>query len=315
MQVRLARERGALSVLPMGLRARVGVELTRGRVEAAGALHEELEAVTEATGSERLRYGGVVIAAWRGESAEVAAMVDAGLKGVTARGEGGGLTTMEWACAVLYNGVGRYEDALLSAERAAGQPAELGLASWALPELVEAAARSGRPERGCGALARLSDMAQATATDWALGLEARSRALLSEDGAADEHYRAAIAHLERTPVRVELGRAHLLYGEWLRRARRRSHARDHLRTAHDMLTSMGPTAFGARAARELRAAGEIARTPDVDARPGSPPRKHTSRSSRRTVSPTRRSAAGCSSAPAPSSTTCTSVREARHQLA
>jgi DNA-binding CsgD family transcriptional regulator len=266
LQVRLARERGALSVLPIALRGRVGVELTRGRLDVAGALHEELEAVTEATGSEPLRYGAVVLAAWRGQSADVTSMIDASLEGVMGRGEGGGLTVIQWASAVLANGVGRYEDALAAAELAAEHPEEFGLSNWALPELVEAAVRTGETERGDAALTRLSEAARASGTDWALGLEARSRALLTQDVAADRHYRAAIAHLERTPVRIELARAHLLYGEWLRRARRRTDAREQLRMAHQMSMAMGLMAFGARAARELRAAGEIARAPDVDFR-------------------------------------------------
>jgi DNA-binding CsgD family transcriptional regulator len=258
LQVRIVRERGALSVLPIALRGRIGVELIAGRLEEASALHDELEAVTEMTGSEPLRYGAVVLSAWRGRSAEVSALVESSLGGVMHRGEGGGLTVIEWASAVLYNGMGRYVDALAAAEPAARYPEEVGLSGWVLPELIEAAVRSGRTKSAAAALERLSEAAQATGTAWALGLEARSRALMSKE-AADGLFREAIAHLADTPVRVELARTHLLYGEWLRRERQRVDAREQLRTAHDMLAEMGLEAFAERAARELRATGETAR--------------------------------------------------------
>ncbi|MEN3279307.1 MAG: hypothetical protein V7607_447 [Solirubrobacteraceae bacterium] len=257
-QERIARETGALSVLPIALRARIGVQLVRGRLEAATMLHDELEAVTEATGSEPLRYGAVVLAGWGGRSADITPMVEASLKGVMRRGEGMGLTVIQWARAVLYNAVGRYADALGAAEEASTHPEEFGLSNWALPELVEAAVRSGNTERAAAALPRLADATRASGTAWALGLEARSRALLSEDGSAEPLYREAIDRLARTRVRVELARAHLLYGEWLRRRRRRQDAREQLRTAHGMLATMGFEAFAQRAARELRAAGGTA---------------------------------------------------------
>jgi tetratricopeptide (TPR) repeat protein len=134
------------------------------------------------------------------------------------RGEGLWLRSTDWTLSVLYLGLGRYEEALVAAERAIEQPSEIGLSTWAAPELIEAAARSGNPERAAGALARLSEICRACDTDWALGLEARSRALLSEGEEAERLHREAIARLGRTCVRVALARAHLLYGEWLRRA-------------------------------------------------------------------------------------------------
>jgi DNA-binding CsgD family transcriptional regulator len=265
-QEQLARDAGALSVLPIALRARIGVQLLAGRLEAADSLHEELEAVTEATGSEPLRYGAVVLAAFGGRSADIGRLGDASLKGVMRRGEGMGLTVIEWASAVLYNATGRYADALRAAEQASRYPEEFGLSIWALPELIEAAVRSGEAERAAGALPRLSEAARASGSAWALGLEARSRAMLSQDGDADSLYREAIDHLGRTRVRMELARAHLVYGEWLRRTKRRQDAREHLRTAHQMLMTMGAEAFAERAARELRASGDTPQKRSVESR-------------------------------------------------
>ena len=272
-QEQLARRTGALSVLPIALRARIGVHLVSGRLEAATMLHEELEAATEATGSEPLRYGAVVLAGWGGRSADTTAMVEASLKGVMRRGEGMGLTVIQWASAVLYNATGEYAKALTAAELASRYPEEFGLASWGLPELIEAAVRSASAERAGGALPRLSDAARASGTDWALGLEARSRALLSEDDDAEPLYREAIEHFARTPVRVELARAHLVYGEWLRRRKRRRDASDHLRTAHEMLAAMGYHAFADRAARELRASGGTIARSDPDTAGGLTPQE------------------------------------------
>jgi DNA-binding CsgD family transcriptional regulator len=160
---------------------------------------------------------------------------------------------------VLCNGLGRYEEALAAAQQASeDSPADL-FGTWAVAELIEAAARSGAPERAAGALRRLSAAARASGSDWALGLEARSRALVSEGETAEALYREAIDRLGRTRVRMELGRAYLVYGEWLRRAHRRIDAREQLRTAHQMFAAMGAGAFAERAARELGATGERVR--------------------------------------------------------
>jgi ATP/maltotriose-dependent transcriptional regulator MalT len=161
--------------------------------------------------------------------------------------------------AVLYNGLGRYDDARATAARASAHPEGLGFSTWVLPELIEAAVRSGTAELAADALQKLSNRTRASGTDWALGIEARSRALLSENEAAELLYREAIERLSRTRIRAELARAHLLYGEWLRRERRRQDAREQLRTAHHMFTTMGIEAFAQRAARELLATGESAR--------------------------------------------------------
>jgi DNA-binding CsgD family transcriptional regulator len=185
---------------------------------------------------------------------------------VVPRGEGLGVTVTQWASAVLCNGLGAFHDALVAARQAAEYPHEPAVANWGLTELIEAAARSGRTELAADALDRLSKMTRASGTDWALGVEARSRALLSEGDAAEHLYREAIERLSRTSVRIELARAHLLYGEWLRRAGRRRDARAPLRTAHEMLAAMGAEAFAERARRELLVTGETVRTHSVETR-------------------------------------------------
>jgi ATP/maltotriose-dependent transcriptional regulator MalT len=175
-----------------------------------------------------------------------------------------GLGLTHNATAVLFNGLGDYERAVTAARQAAAYPAELAFSTLVLPELVEAAVRSGSPELATDALERLVASTGASGTHWALGIEARSRALLSERDVAESFYRGAIDHLGRTRMRMELARAHLLYGEWLRRAGRRLEAREHLRTAHDMFTAMGAEAFAERSSRELLATGETARKRTVD---------------------------------------------------
>ena len=185
------------------------------------------------------------------------------IAGVTAematRGEGQWLTAAHWATAVLCNGLGRYDEALDAAGRGAAYPDELGLATWSMAELIEAAARTGAPGRAGTALRRLAETTRASGTDWALGTEARARALLSRGEAAERLYREAIERLGRTRVRAELARAHLLYGEWLRRQNRRVDAREQLRGAYEMLTAMGIQGFADRARRELLATGETVR--------------------------------------------------------
>ena len=161
-----------------------------------------------------------------------------------------------WASAVLNNGLGRYQDALAAAQVASESPLEVLYPHWALTELIEAAVRSGTPAAATDAYRRLAEMAAATASDWALGLQARSRALLTVGGEAEDFCEESIEHLGRTRMRAELARAHLVYGEWLRRQRRPSHARDQLRTALDMCEAMGMEGFAGRARRELRATGE-----------------------------------------------------------
>jgi DNA-binding CsgD family transcriptional regulator len=260
--VRLARDAGALTVLPMALISRIAVHLNAGELVAAAALNDEAEAITDATGSHLAPYGALGLAAWRGREAVASELIETATTEVVRRGEGLGLALIDWTSAVLYNGVARYGDALTAAQRAGEHPDELPFA-WGLAELVEAAARSGKAAHAADALERLTPTTRASGTDWALGIEARSRALLSDGEAAERLYREAIARLGRTRVRMALARAHLIYGEWLRGERRRLDARQQLRTAHSMFDAIGAEA---RAASELRATGETVRTRTVETR-------------------------------------------------
>jgi len=257
--VQVARDAGALTVLPVALNNRMVMHLHAGELATAASLLDEAKDLTEATGSRLAPYGAAFFAAWRGREEEATELIEATANEVADRGEGAGLTLVHYTSAVLYNGLGRYEDALAAAEQASAYPQELGMSTWGLVELIEAASRTGNAEPAADALQRLSKTTRASGGDWALGLEARSRALLSDDHAAELHYREAIDRLGRTPVRLALARAHLLYGEWLRRQKRRLDAREQLRTAQEMLTAMGVEAFAQRAERELLASGEAAR--------------------------------------------------------
>jgi len=264
-RVELARAAGALTALPIAFNTRVGVHLFAGEFDVAASLVAEGESVTEATGSSIAPYAALGLAALRGREAEALELIEAATKDAERRGEGGGLSFVRWATAVLGNGLGRYEQALAAAQQASeDSPADL-FANWAVAELIEAAARSGVPELAADALNRLSATARASGSDWAFGIEARSRALLSEGESAETLYREAIDWLGRTRLRVELGRAHLLYGEWLRRENRRIDAREQLRTAHQMFAAMGADGFAERAARELLATGERVRKRTADA--------------------------------------------------
>jgi DNA-binding CsgD family transcriptional regulator len=263
--LQLSRDAGALTVLLLALNQRAGIHLHAGEMPAAASLLEEAEAVAEATGVQLAPYGALARAAWRGREADLLELIEARMNDLVARGEGAGLSIIRWASALLYNGLCRYEEALAAARQASEHPHELLFSTWALVELIEAAVRSGKLEPAADALQRLSDQARVSGTDWALGIEARSRALLSDDEAAERLYREAIERLARTRMRAELARTHLLYGEWLRRKqRRRLDAREQLRTAHEMLTAMGIEAFAQRAARELQATGETARKRSVE---------------------------------------------------
>jgi DNA-binding CsgD family transcriptional regulator len=257
--VQLARDAGALTVLPLALSSRAYVHLFAGELLAAALLVEELEEVTTVTGTHLAPYGALGVAAFRGHETMASELIDATITEVVTRGEGIGLTVAHWASAVLSNSVGRYDDALPAAEQASEHPEEMAASSWGLIELIEAATRSGKSERAVGALERLTATTRACGTDWGLGMEARSRALLSEGKAAEDLYREAIDRLGRTRMVVDLARAHLVYGEWLRRQNRRLDARGQVRTAHDMFTRIGAEAFAERARRELRATGESVR--------------------------------------------------------
>jgi len=255
----LARQAGALGVLPGALLEGAAVRLAVGEPLMAASLTREAESVARATGSPVGPYGPLLLAAWAGRETEATHLITAATPEMTARGEGQWLTTAAWATALLYNGLGRYDQALAAAERGSEYPPEMGLATWSMVELIEAAVRAGAPERAAGALRRLSETASTAATDWALGMEARSRALLSDGEPAEQLYLEAVHRLGRTRIRAELARAHLLYGEFLRRQNRRRDAREQLRTAYEMMTVMGAEGFAERARRELLATGETVR--------------------------------------------------------
>ena len=257
--VELARAAGALTDLLPALSAQVVVLLLAGELAAAASVAGEMQAVMDATGSNIAPYGSLGLAALRGRADEVAALREAVTRDVMARGEGTGIAILEWSNAVLANGRGRYQEAMAAAGRLLAYQRDMGSYNWALAELVEAAARGGMTEAAAGALGQLAEMTAASGTDWALGVAARCRALLSEGEAAERLYEEAIARLGRTRMRPDLARAHLLYGEWLRRERRRGEAREQLRTACAMLEEMGMGAFAERARRELQATGGTAR--------------------------------------------------------
>ena len=262
--VGLARSAGALTVLPIALLLRLSILVRAGEFAASASAAEEAEAVSEATGSGLAPYGSLVLAAWRGREAETSHLIEANTKEMLRRGEGQWLTASQWASAVLYNSLARFEEALAAAAQAAESKNELGLSAWALSELIEAGTRIGKAERAGEALERLSEMTRVSGRDWGLGIAARCRALVSNQKGAERHYLESMERLRRTRLRAELARAHLLYGEWLRRERRRVDARVHLRTAHEMFDTMGAEGFAERAARELRATGETARKRAVE---------------------------------------------------
>jgi DNA-binding CsgD family transcriptional regulator len=262
-QVTLARDAGALMALPIVFTMRATVHLFAGEFTEAASLVAQAESVTEVTGSSIAPYGALGLAVFRGREAQAAQLIQAATDDAGRRGEGRALSLIDWAGAVLGNSLGRYEEALAAAQRASEDSPVVQFAGWALVELIEAAARSAVPERVAGALQRLSGIARACGTDWALGAEARSRALVSDGAAAENLYREAIDRFGRTRLRVDLARAHLIYGEWLRRQRRRRDARDQLGRAYEIFDSIGAAAFAERARIELRATGGHARQPTV----------------------------------------------------
>jgi len=230
-----------------------------GDFAAATLLIAEAGTVCEATGSRFAPVAATMLAAFRGREAEAVPLIQSIIEQATARGQGISVTVAHWVAAVLYNGLGRYEEALAAA-RQAREHKHVHLSMWALPELIEAAARAGNQRIiADDALDRLTGATQAGGTDFGLGIEARSHALLSEAEAAEGLYCEAIDRLSRARRRPDLARSHLLYGEWLRRQRRRRDARGQLRTAFAMFDAIGMEAFAGRARAELRATGERAR--------------------------------------------------------
>jgi DNA-binding CsgD family transcriptional regulator len=262
--VELARKAGALSELPLALSTRSMMLLFAGDLATATALTDEGRAVIDATGSQFAPYAAMGLAALQGRQATVSALIEVTAGDVAERGEGIAMSVAEWANALLHNGLGRYSEAMRAAQQALyyQEYPDLhypGIANWAAAELVEASARSGMTETAAATYRWIAEMTSASGTNWALGVEARSRALVTEGNGAESLYQDSIMHLGRSRVRAELARAHLLYGEWLRRRRRRGEAREQLRTAQDMLEAMGMEAFAERARRELQATGETAR--------------------------------------------------------
>jgi len=262
--VKMAREAGALSELPLALTSRVYVHLFAGEFAEASSLVREARTVRAATRSSLVTYDAIGLAAWQGREDEVHRLIDTTMTETV--GEGIGTTVTNWARAVLANGLCRYEDALAAAREGTLFPPVLSAPNWGLIELIEAAVRCGASELATNAFKRLCESTGPAGTDWALGVEARSRALLSDADAAERLYREAIERLDRTRIRVDLARARLLYGEWLRREGRRVDARQQLRSAHDMFATIGMEAFAERARRELIGAGGKVRKHSVETR-------------------------------------------------
>jgi len=262
--VEVARATGTLSELALTLSAYTPVLVLTGDLGAAASAAAETRSVEEATGIRAAPYGAIILAAWRGQAAETKALVEVASREATIRSEGVALAICDYARAVLANGLGIYDEALAAA-RSASSFEEVVVENWGLSELIEPATRTGRTDLAVVALDRLAMKAKATGTGWALGVEARSRALLSVGADAEQKFLAALEHLGASRIRTELARTHLLYGEWLRREGRRTDARRELRTAHEMFMAMGMDAFLERSRRELLATGETVRKRTVEA--------------------------------------------------
>ena len=258
--VRLARETGALHLLPNALNYLAALNVHAGAFATAAALTDEVDSITQATGIPPLRYSAATLAAARGDKAQALPLLEWARRNLTERGEGSGLGAVSWLTAQLRNGHGEYGEALAAAQQAC-EHEDVIFYGWALAELVEAGVRGGRPDEAAAALDHLSERTQASGTEWALGVDARCRALLSDD---ESGYRESVERLTRSRAAIELARSRLVYGEWLRRAGRRIDAREQLRTAHEMFSGMGSAAFAERARRELSATGETARKRTVE---------------------------------------------------
>jgi DNA-binding CsgD family transcriptional regulator len=255
--VRLSREAGSLRQLPLALTYRAAVDIHAGEFTAAAALIEESDGITAATGNAPLAFASGLLVALRGDEAKALNLFAWAIPNASVRGEGRAIGHHGYMMALLYNGLGRYDEALANARRACEHDDVL-VRGCALVELIEAAARGAASEAAVEALRELEERTGAAGGDWALGILARSRALLSRGEAANALYSEAIERLGRTRIVVHLARAHLLYGEWLRRENRRLDAREQLRVAYDMFHGMGADAFAERAHRELLATGETA---------------------------------------------------------
>jgi len=265
-QAQSAREAGLLVHL-LGYVNGLGFSATWcGQFAPAASAIAEAYAIAEATGTRIAPFAALTLTGFRGSEADATRLIEVVTKDVRAAGQGTGVQWCQWVSAILYNGLGLYEKALPEARQASEQAPEVFVAAQALPELIEAASRTGQTQVAADALERLAAAASTAQTDWASGIHARSRALLSDGETAETSYCEAIERLGRTPLRPELARAYLLYGEWLRREGRRADARAQLRTAHDMFAAIGMEAFAGRARRELAASGETARQRTAEAR-------------------------------------------------
>jgi DNA-binding CsgD family transcriptional regulator len=256
---RLARGQGAVAELPLACGFLACRRLIGGDLTAAESLAADAQEAAAATGSRPTPYGALGLAALRGRRERALPLIDRAAQDAARRGEGSGVAAASWAAAVLHNGLGQYEAALAAAEESISYAGASILASWPAAELIEAAARAGLPGRAAEVVSSLSRTASAAGSDWALGVRARSLAVLNDTGSAESLYRAAVLHLGRSRDRVGHARAHLLYGEWLRRENRRVDAREQLHRAHRMLSAMGADGFAERARRELLATGETVR--------------------------------------------------------
>jgi DNA-binding CsgD family transcriptional regulator len=257
--VRLARDIGALASLPPALIYAGGVHIHYGDFAMADRMIEEADAIAAATGHAPHKYATLVLAAWRGEADVAAALVEEATESAVQRGEVGLLGAMGYIQGVLFNGLARYEEAMVAARTSIDHDG-FNFTGLSLVEHVEAATRCGELEQARASLVRLVELTHAAGSGWARGASARSQALLTDGDEADRLYRTAIEEFGRGGVAVEVARSHLLYGEWLRRGRRRAMAREHLRTAHEMFAAMPAHAFAERARRELIATGEHVRT-------------------------------------------------------
>jgi DNA-binding CsgD family transcriptional regulator len=262
--VEAARGSGALSELALALSAHTPVLVFCGDLIAADATVAETRLIEEAAGIAAAPYGALILAAWQGREQAASELIETTMRGAKARGEGVGVAISEYARAVLASGAGRTVEAMRSARSAAAHR-EIVAENWGLSELVEPALLAGDSELAAGATARLVQKAQSAGSDWALGIAARSQAL-TDARDADEGFRAAIAHLERTRVRAELARTRLLYGEWLGRGGRREEARTELAGAYELLDALGMDGFAERARRELAAIGVKVRRQARDTR-------------------------------------------------
>jgi len=263
LDLQRARDAGALTTMSFALNHLACVRLFAGDLDGAGALLDEAQSIVEATRSPYVAYGMMYLEALRGREAQALGLIEAGIETSIVAGQGLTFPYARSSAATLYNGLARYDEALAAAQQATTYPRHWG-SHLTLHELVEAAVRTGTPEVAADALEWISATALAAGNDWGLGIRARTLALLSDGSDADALYREAIERLARTELRTELARAHLLYGEWLRRQNRRVDAREHLRVAHEMLSSMGMDAFAERARRELLATGERVRKRSVE---------------------------------------------------